>query len=505
MDNVILAVDLVRPKPNIFRNHVHYLLAVATPSEVAILGVTLAENTISHDIELHFVNEPLYSYPVENIVITQIKGARNGRIFLGTQDGSLYEFSYYAQRGWLRSLCTLTNCSTRFPLLNNLLPAMFRSSDPVTEICIDNARQILYTLSDKGIISVYDLGQDGQDMIYVASSGEDTLLRPVADCVPTQIRRVIHLESLPVDDAGPVHLVAFTQSGARLFLTTCEPSTQAGRPCLLMTLHVRLPLALPHKVTKISNGLVLHSSSLMIDQQNENRHFLISIDNFAHFRRANQFVETYSFMVVDRNIWSISPADTPGRRKLQGGTPALRFVMVSSTGCQILSMLTPTEQLRQLLIENRGAAHDDPIKKFFTYYNYLEGCVMCLQLICNGDVDAQVSRWACEAFSFYGGEPQVDVPLGMPIGGSGFPQPFPQLHPQDTMATTMNVPGQPQQPQVNPGAYGYSQQHAMSTPFRPPPYMNAYIPVSPIGPANVGTNWPPSEMRGQNMFGENAI
>lgn len=216
-----------------------------------------------------------------------------------------------------------------------------------------------------------------------------------------------------------------------------------------------------------------------------NRHFLIAVDHFAHFRRANQFVETYSFMVVDRNIWSISPADTPGRRKRQGSHNSLsRFVMVSLAGCQIISMMTPTEQLRHLLSESRGALHDDPIKTFFAYYNYLEGCVMCLQLICDGDIVPQVSRWASEAFNYYGGEPQLDVALTMP-SSSGFRQPFPNTHPQETMMNSMNIPFQhQQQQQPYAGAGGqFSAPHTMSTPFRPPPYMNTqFIPVSPIGP-----------------------
>lgn len=147
-----------------------------------------------------------------------------------------------------------------------------------------------------------------------------------------------------------------------------------------------------------------------------------------------------------------------------------KFVMLSHNGCQILSKMTPTEQLRHLLSENRGAVHAGPVKTFFACYNYLEGCVMCLHIICNVDVDPQIQKWACDAFNYYGGEPQVENANIM--GGQGFNQPFPQVqqhHPDSTQTTFLH-------PQSPVGS------HVMSTPFRAPGYMNNQFPVSPIAP-----------------------
>ncbi|XP_028967547.1 nuclear pore complex protein Nup155 [Galendromus occidentalis] len=477
IENVILAVDLIRPKPNMFANHVHYLLAVATPSEIVILGVTLAENMLTSPsvIELHFVNEPLYTYALENVVVTKIKGARNGRIFLGSQDGSLYEFSYHAAAGWLQSRCKLTNCSTRFPMLTSMLPALFRSMDPIAEVCVDNARQIIYTLSEKGIISVYDLGVDGTETSFVVSAGEETLLKTVSDCDPAQIRKIIHIESVPLNDSSHVHLIAFTQSGARLFLTTCEAGAFSNRPAVLMVLHVRSPFALPHRVNQVTNGLILRSTSLMLDQHNENRFHLISLDHFSHLRRVNQFVETYSFLVVDKNIWSISVAESAAKLQRQGEA-ATKFVILSHDGCQILSKLSPVEQLRHLLAENRLNVQAQRIKTFFAFYNYLEGCIMCLQIMCRGDINEHhVKQGALDAFEFYGGEPNVDAPQHLPQTGPQFHQPFPQTHPQETMlnATTLS------------GGSIHPQQQVMSTPFRAPAFGSNQFPVSPIGQAQM--------------------
>jgi hypothetical protein len=44
---------------------------------------------------------------------------------------------------------------------------MFSAEDPIHDIVIDNSRNILYSLSKKNIISVFDLGDDGETFLYI--------------------------------------------------------------------------------------------------------------------------------------------------------------------------------------------------------------------------------------------------------------------------------------------------------------------------------------------------
>ena len=45
----------------------------------------------------------------------------------------------------------------------------FAEEDPLLQIVVDNTRNILYTRSEKGTVSVYDLGQNGEATEKVTS------------------------------------------------------------------------------------------------------------------------------------------------------------------------------------------------------------------------------------------------------------------------------------------------------------------------------------------------
>lgn len=47
------------------------------------------------------------------------------------------------------------------------LSAALYDEDPIVKIEVDNSRHILYTLSEKGCIEVFDLGVDGEGLSRV--------------------------------------------------------------------------------------------------------------------------------------------------------------------------------------------------------------------------------------------------------------------------------------------------------------------------------------------------
>ena len=51
------------------------------------------------------------------------------------------------------------------------------SLDPLLQVSVDGSRNILYTRSERGTISVYDLGMDGRGMSRVASLSQDSMAR----------------------------------------------------------------------------------------------------------------------------------------------------------------------------------------------------------------------------------------------------------------------------------------------------------------------------------------
>ena len=81
-------------------------------------------------------------------------------------------FSLKAERNWFGKRFSKKNHSSRY--LSYLVPSFISSiaygeDNPIIQISIDNTRNILYTLSEKGSIEVWDLGESGLEMSMVTS------------------------------------------------------------------------------------------------------------------------------------------------------------------------------------------------------------------------------------------------------------------------------------------------------------------------------------------------
>ena len=92
----ILAVELVRPLPDIFQPQIKYLLVVTTSIEIIILGICFTNDDMN---ELTIIPDPLFSVSTEGILFQSIKGTADGRIFLAGRDGCLHEVIYSAEKG----------------------------------------------------------------------------------------------------------------------------------------------------------------------------------------------------------------------------------------------------------------------------------------------------------------------------------------------------------------------------------------------------------------------
>lgn len=218
LSDTILNVAMVKPKPGILQPHIVNLLALSTPVEISLLGVSFSGD------EMQLVPEPLFTLSADQLHTSCIVGTSSGRIFLGGRDGHLYEFCYSGQDTWWGKK-TNKVCHTSSSL-SWILPGWFSLSedDPIVQIEVDNTRNILYTRSEKGNIMVFSLGSDGQGMERVALSSAQKLVEEssrLATTVETgNLRPIVKIDVVPEEEDSIIHLIAITGGGARLYLTT---------------------------------------------------------------------------------------------------------------------------------------------------------------------------------------------------------------------------------------------------------------------------------------------
>ena len=67
-----------------------------------------------------------------------------------------------------------------FSLFQSFVNAALTEEDPLVQLEVDNSRQILYTRSEKGTIQVFDLGQNGSQLVKVAALSQQSIVREAA-------------------------------------------------------------------------------------------------------------------------------------------------------------------------------------------------------------------------------------------------------------------------------------------------------------------------------------
>lgn len=89
-------------------------------------------------------------------------------------------FQTQKEMSWWGKRCKKVNHSSS--ALSLLVPSflnVFNEVDELVQICVDNSRNVLYTLSAKGSIEMYDLGDHGSSMSKIAYFNYTTIANTV--------------------------------------------------------------------------------------------------------------------------------------------------------------------------------------------------------------------------------------------------------------------------------------------------------------------------------------
>ncbi|KAL2087750.1 hypothetical protein ACEWY4_016578 [Coilia grayii] len=451
LSETILSVGLVKPRAGIFQPHIHFLLVLATPVDVVILGLSFPKtqsglnDSLSGAMQL--LPDPLYSIPTDNTYLLAVTSTQLGRIFLAGRDGCLYEVAYQAEAGWFSQRCWKINhskSSLSF-LLPSVLQFSFSEDDPIVQVAVDDSRNTLYTRSEKGVLQVYDLGADGQGMSRVACLSQNAIVSAAGNIARTIDRSVfkpiVQIAVIERSESSDCHLLAISHAGVRMYFTTtpfAPPNAKhtSVRPSLLALVHVRLPPGFSasstlQKPAKVHKALYKKGVLLMAASETEDNDILWCI-NHDSFPFKKPLMEAQMMSAVDGHSWALCALEEePVPRMVtslnkdlvpitdspvvvqQHNIPPSKFVLLSAKGSHIFHKLRPVDQLRHLLVSS-GGGESEEIERFFKLHREEQACATALILACStAACDREVSMWATRAFFRYGGEAQMRFPSSM--------------------------------------------------------------------------------------------
>lgn len=229
LDQIIVAVALVRPKSNVFIDDVRYLIAVATPVEVTLLGVAFSGNGTAGELSLIPTN---ISVATDGVLMLSITSTPDGRIFMAGNDGNLHEFVYYGQStGWASTLLGQRApkrprklVHTRASIINYVVPPAikdyFAPSDGLLDMTVDPVRNALYTLSGSGRLSVYDIADDQAARLVRTIDISSHSKSVLSYSLPAAEREYSCIFAVPPDLSSQVHLVVVTTFGERIYFSS---------------------------------------------------------------------------------------------------------------------------------------------------------------------------------------------------------------------------------------------------------------------------------------------
>lgn len=296
---------------------------------------------------------------------------------------------------------------------------------------VDNQRQILYALSEKGAIEVWDIGDNSARRI--TRMGQSEISNSASNLIKTVdssiFKPVVDICVLASSDYQMLCLVAVTQSGVRLYFgssySNLQPMPDNQSQFKLQGLglhHVRLPPGYTPNATygkpkNVHSTFNIGGSILMVSSPQADQDLLwsISSDPFLHteltpmnesMRRL--LAESSTTVHLDGQVWAIAEVkdktsgtlDFPKDAKM-----SKKVVLLTTQGALILELLKPIDLLQQILLACHGA-HHEAVKTFFEVYSEPESCATSLMLANHETyAETEISSWATQAFFRYGGEP----------------------------------------------------------------------------------------------------
>nr|CAB3264505.1 nuclear pore complex protein Nup155 [Phallusia mammillata] len=483
LSETILSVALVEPKPGIFREHIKYLLVLTTALDVVLLGVSFADDDIN--AEMHLLPDPLFTISSDGTYLLHTVGTNNGRIFCGGKDGCLYEIVYHAGGGWFSRKCTKINHSrSRFSfLLPSVVNVWLSEEDSLCQLSIDDTRNILYTRSEKGSITVYDLGADGQGLVCVAHTRLDAIqrrAREIASTIaPSNLNEIIHIAPITLRESRHLHLVAVTQAGVRLYFMTCNINMLASnvngkltpppRPTALYLVHVRLPpFFTSSSLQRPSSVHAAHhnAGTLLLASRSGEDGFIWCINNDMYaFEKSLK--EVQGSFELNGQSWAIAEVPSPlsplsiaaippGTNQSLPPDPPIHiiqhiqkppeYVVITSQGVHMFNKLRPVDQLRHLL-ETTTDPESDIVESFFRVYKNGEALCCCIIIAMSAvPTERHIAERAVAVFLHHGGLPSQKPPTNIQ-GPSSIASPpgFPTLAPMSPIGGAFDR----QQPQMS--------------------------------------------------------
>lgn len=454
---IIVSVALIKPRPGYFVESLQYLIAVATTVEVILLGVVFSSTG-----QLS-IQETNISIPTDNAIMLKILSSDDGRIFMAGADGGLHQFVYspnhsaslfdlFSARPRKRAKKVAHSTSLASYLLPTAVKSWFNSQNELVDLAIEGTS--LFTLSQAGMLSVYDISNDQVKLISTSNISSDAKHLFNFSISPSD-REFVSIHPVAASASSSVQLIVVTSLGERIYYSTrtstvTSPLQPPARPTSLRCIAYRPS---PDADISRSSHPCVHISwchrgaAIFADLKDRQSDRLICVYPDVNIQssqggrgdgasmnsaRTGEIVlttsledtpDTSNYMMQARtprtpmtqqdfgvastapnHTFAIAEAEFPQHSDSSSSAinapmdPPYFFWVLTSSAIHLYERVNAMDRLREILSKYCG--NNEAVRKFFNRYGVADSCAMCLEIAI---MDPPLARVAANVFYTAGG------------------------------------------------------------------------------------------------------
>ncbi|GAN01153.1 nucleoporin-domain-containing protein [Mucor ambiguus] len=467
-DQIIVRAELVEPKPDVFGDHIKYVLVISTPLQVILLAVSTTQAQSSTNLDTISLFATNMTMPADDEQMEQIGGTDDGRIFTIGKSGNVYEIEYHNPMKWLSRGCKLIKRSES-SFMTYILPQLrhyMNSTPKARSFVIDNERKVLYILyKETDAIEVIYLGSpfNNYKKVCVLSAIKENAIKICRQQNRIHNSSDFDIETLHViskAESKHIHLMAVTTTGYRLYFSHHKDSFRVigssssylpTEPNTLELGLVRLPpptltrqvgeLAPTYFQTYYDCGISVSvipktedSSTLRITSVTSAKATTTTTATLPSAQvvptpstlsmmampTKPTYAETDIALELDERVLVVTETNQylAGRHYIkensqQLASPPRQFMVLSTLSVLFFNKLRPVDILYKIFIKTREEPDTKLIQSFFERYGQVESCAMCLSIACASD-ERDIVMKANDTFFAYGGLPTSTLPTQIP-------------------------------------------------------------------------------------------
>lgn len=335
------------------QNTVIGIIVYGTNNSLKLVPVSETEIFFEAQIELRI-----------NFFVSCCYSNKKGQLFLGTNKGDIYLFTYSYNKTSGDTEKKIKNVTAR-PFPKSLI-SIFLIDFPIIQICVDEATQILAALHSNSVIKFYQIDDMSLHFIFQFKSDQ-------FGCIHQQYG-IQRISSIPLNKGNLYQFVVFYGNGARLFFAADEFVVDV----------VKIKPPPPNSINDIFFDATIYPTHTVFFYE---RHLVFVLKN----RDKDDGVESYVTLPLQSELLSVSPyiSNLPfieekynNSNFLQHISPPININIITSTGTRTINLKMPYNYLFSLFTEVDLKKDTLTSQKLLHWAseNYLESMVTALLL-----------------------------------------------------------------------------------------------------------------------------